>query len=489
MGPHAVETLVGGSWIGSDEWVEVGNPADARVPVAAVPALSSAQVSAAYDSAEAGFEAWRRASAFERAEVLVRAAGLLRERLDEVAADIVAENGKTIAEARIEVIKSAEFLEYYAALARQPYGTLLNDARPGTTASVRREPVGIVLAITPWNDPLLTPARKLAPALMCGNSGVLKPASETPLSGLHLARALHDAGLPAGALNVITGRSQDVAAALVADERIAAVSFTGGNEVGDRLRVEFAARNLRYQAEMGGKNASVILADADLDLAAAGVVAAAFGGCGQRCTATSRVIVDRSVADAYVARFTERVESLRVGPGIDAETNMGPLVSAIHLSTVMGFISRASQQGAQVVTGGIRPDDESRRHGHFLLPTLLADVTPEMEIWRAEVFGPVVVMREVDGLDEAIAATNDSDFGLSAAVFTAGLASAQRFIDEVECGQVAVNTSTAGWDVHFPFGGFRQSGSPFKEQGDEAVRFYTRVKTVAVHIPSSIERP
>jgi acyl-CoA reductase-like NAD-dependent aldehyde dehydrogenase len=469
----AVEVLSGGRWIGAEEWCDVANPADTRVTVARVPALSPAQVTATYDAAQRGFAEWRRTSPFRRADILRAAAKAIRDRTPEIARDVVAENGKTIAEATGETGKAADFLEYYAGLARDAYGSLLHDARPGTRASVQREPIGVVLAITPWNDPLLTPARKLAPALMCGNSVVLKPATETPLSGLHLVRALHDAGIPAGVVNVVTGRTAQIADALVTDERIAAITFTGSNEVGERLRVRTAQRNIRFQAEMGGKNATVVLGDADLDAAVAGIVAAAFGQAGQRCTATSRVLVHH---DIYDDLLTKLIDAIRLG------VTMGPLISQGHRASVLDVISHAVEQGATLVTGGTVPEDA---YGCVISPAVLTHVTADMDIWRQEVFGPVIAMSTVDGLDDAIAAVNDSDFGLAAAVYTDSLTAATRFADEVDCGQVAVNTTTSGWDVHHPFGGFRQSGSPFKEQGEEAVRFYTRVKTVAVHLSTT----
>jgi acyl-CoA reductase-like NAD-dependent aldehyde dehydrogenase len=481
MPVRTVETLSGGAWIGAGEWIEVRDPADSRTVVARVPALTSDDVRTAYEAAESGFRAWRRTSAFRRAEVLRGAAELLRDRLAEIAADVVSENGKTIKEARVEVAKAADFLEYYAGLAREAYGSLLHDVRPGHRTHVQREPVGVVLAVTPWNDPLLTPARKLAPALMSGNAVVLKPATETPLSALHFARALHDAGIPAGVLSVVTGPVSRLADALLDDPRIAAVTFTGSNEVGEQLRLRLARRNVRFQAELGGKNATVVLADADLAAAVTGIVAAAFGQAGQRCTATSRVLVDRAVHDDVVKLLVERLDLLRLGDGHDADTTMGPLINTGHRESVLGSVQAAQRQGARLVTGGRAPADEALAHGCFVTPTVLAGVTPEMDIWRHEVFGPVVVVRPVDGLDDAIAAVNDSGFGLAAAVFTTGLAATHRFVDEVECGQVAVNTTTSGWDVHHPFGGFRDSGSPFKEQGDEALHFYTRVKAVAVN--------
>jgi aldehyde dehydrogenase (NAD+) len=478
---RTLRTLSGGEWVASGEWIDVHDPADPRSPVARVPALGAADVTLAYDHAERGFAVWRRTSPFERARILTAAAGLLRERIEEVARDIATEMGKTLAEATGEAGKAADFLEYYAGVARQGYGTLLHDARPDTETSLRREPLGVVLVVTPWNDPLITPARKLAPCLAAGNAAVLKPATDTPQAALHLARALHDAGLPAGVLNVVTGRGADISGPLLADPRIAAVTFTGSNEVGEGLRARLAGRNVRFQGELGGKNATAVLADADLTAAARAVAAAGFGQAGQRCTATSRVVVQRPVREEFTELLLAEVAALRPGPGTDPETTMGPLVSPRQRDSVLAAVGRAVEQGATVLAGGGPPDGASFRHGCWVAPTVLDDVEPCMDIWREEVFGPVVALRAVDTFDEAVEAVNDSAFGLAAAVFTRDLGAAHRFADEVECGQIAVNTTTSGWDVHHPFGGFRDSGSAFKEQGEEALRFYTRVKTVAVH--------
>lgn len=481
---RSVETLVGGEWVaaGSGEWIDVQNPADLRTPAFRVPALAPDEVTRAYDHAERGFAGWRSTNPLARAAVLTGAAALLRERAGAIAEDIATENGKTRAEAHGETLKAADFLEYYALLVgRGGYGTLLNDARPDTRTSAQQEPIGVVLAITPWNDPLITPARKLAPALAAGNAVVLKPAGETPVSGLHLARALHDAGLPAGVLGVVTGRTARISSALLGDARVAAVTFTGSNEVGDRLRTEFAARNIRFQGELGGKNASVVLADADLPKAAKTVAAASFGQAGQRCTATSRVVVERSVAEEFTRLLLAEVARIEPGAPLAAGTGMGPLSSPRHRDGVLGHIEGAVKQGATVLAGGDVPADGDLAHGCYVRPTVLGDVTADFAVWREEVFGPVVALCAVDSFEEAVAAVNDSGFGLAAAVFTQDLTAAHRFADEAECGQIAVNLTTPGWDVHHPFGGFHASGSPFKEQGAEALHFYTRVKTVAIH--------
>jgi acyl-CoA reductase-like NAD-dependent aldehyde dehydrogenase len=461
--------------------LEVRDPADVREVVGEVPTLSATEVAGAYASARGAFEGWRRASALDRAAVLSRAACLVRDHAEEGAVTLVRENGKTVAEARVEVAKAADFLDYYASFARQPLGEILADARPGTQTTTRTEPVGVVLAITPWNDPLLTPARKLGPALIAGNAVLLKPASQTPLIARWLAGLLAAAGLPEGVLTVVTGRERDVSRALLSDPGLDALTFTGSNAVADHLRRTLADRNVRLQAETGGKNPSVVLADADLTLAADTIAATAFGQAGQRCTATSRVIVSPVIAARLLELLRARAAACVLGPGLEPATTVGPLSAPGHRDDVIGHIERARSQGATVLAGGGRPADESLAHGCYVTPTIIA-VRPEHALWRDEVFGPVISVVEADGFDEAIALANDTVYGLSAAVFTRDIERAYQFIDRAEAGQVSVNLPTSGWDVHHPFGGFRDSGSPFKEQGAPGLRFYTRIKTAAVRV-------
>jgi len=459
--------------------LEVRDPSDVRSLVAEVPAMSAAEVAAAYERARAGFGTWRRANPLDRAAVMSACAGLIRSRADEGAVTLVRENGKTLAEARVEVAKSADFLDYYASFARQPWGEILADARGGTQTTVRSEPVGVVLAITPWNDPLLTPARKLGPALIAGNAVLLKPSRQTPLIAQWLAGLLSEAGLPEGVLTVVTGRERDISEALLGHPELDALTFTGSTEIGNLLRRALSTRNVRLQTETGGKNASVVLADADLDLAADTVAAAAFGQAGQRCTATSRLIVDSGVAPALLERLRRRVAGYVLGPGLDPATTLGPLATPEHRDGVLAHIDRARAEGADVVTGGGRPAGDALQFGCYVEPTIVS-AGPGQSLWRDEVFGPVVAMCPAEGFDEAVGLANDSRYGLSAAVFTNSLRLAQEFLDRAEAGQVSVNLPTSGWDVHHPFGGFRDSGSPFKEQGAPGLRFYTRLKTAAV---------
>jgi aldehyde dehydrogenase (NAD+) len=457
----------------------VRDPADVRCVVGEVPAMTPGEVAAAYRRARAGFETWHRAGPLDRAAVLAGCATLLRADAKNGAVTLVRENGKTLAEARIEVGKTADFLDYYASFARQPWGEILADGRGGTQTTVRTEPVGVVLAITPWNDPLLTPARKLGPALIAGNAVLLKPAGQTPLIADWLAGLLRDAGLPDGVLEVVTGRAQEISGPLLADPELDAVTFTGSNDVGRHLRRALVDRDIRLQTELGGKNAAVVLADADLELAATTVAAAAFGQGGQRCTATSRLIAEDSIAPALLELVRQRAEACVLGPGLDPATTLGPLSTLGHRDGVLAHLERARSEGADVITGGGKPAGEALRYGCYAEPTLVS-VHPGQSLWRDEVFGPVLSVTTAGGFDEAVRLTNDSGYGLSAAVFTADLRRAGEFIDRAETGQVAVNLPTSGWDVHHPFGGFRESGSAFKEQGSPGLRFYTRIKTAAV---------
>ncbi|HUB76608.1 MAG TPA: aldehyde dehydrogenase family protein [Solirubrobacteraceae bacterium] len=474
------QNLIGGVLRSAGEWIEDRNPARPGEVVARVPASGEREVADAIDAAADAFTGWRDTPPAARAAVLEAAGGWLREHGEEIAVLVSAEMGKTLAEARAEVARSADFFHYYGSLHRAERGELLADARPGVEVEVRREPLGVVLAITPWNDPLLTPARKLAPALAAGNTTVIKPASETPVSVLALALAFEQTGAPGGILNTLTGPAARLVGPLLADARLAAVSFTGSTEVGLDLQRALAGRNVRLQTEMGGKNAAIVLADADLDLAAQTICAAAFGQSGQRCTATSRLIVERPVAAALLERLVRLAGEISVGPGDAPGSTMGPLVSERQMVSVLADIECALADGARLVFGGERVADGALADGWFVAPTILTGVTREMRIWREEVFGPVLAVSAVDSLDEAIAAANDSDYGLAAALFSSSLAAARRFATAVEAGQVAVNLPTSGWDVHHPFGGWKLSGSAFKEQGTEALHFYTRVKTVAV---------
>jgi acyl-CoA reductase-like NAD-dependent aldehyde dehydrogenase len=473
---------IGAEWAvgASGDWVDDTSPSDVREVVARYKLMSRVQVDQAMQAAIQALGPWKVMSAVARAAILSKAAVLLRQRREEHARMVSLENGKTLAEATIEVEKSADFLDFYAATARMPSGGMIADGRPGTRGMAIIEPIGVIAMITPWNDPMITPARKLGPALISGCTVVLKPARETPLAADFLVRALVDAGLPAGVLNTVITDHATFDEAVIAHPRLAGVTFTGSTSVGLGLSRKLAGRTVRLQTEMGGKNASVILADADLDLAVVTLMGAVFGQAGQRCTATSRVIVEDAVHDAFVSKLCAAMATLKLGPSLAPSTKLGPVVSRRHQGEVLAHIEKARIQGGNIVAGGSAPAGEAYRHGCFVEPTVVTDVSPDMPLWREEVFGPVLAIRRVASFDEAVAAVNDSKYGLSAALFTNNLRYAQRFLDVVDTGQVAINLPTSGWDVHQPFGGFKESGSAFKEQGVEGLRFYTRTKMAAI---------
>jgi alpha-ketoglutaric semialdehyde dehydrogenase len=473
----SVLNLVDGEWQTGTETLEVRNPADTRELVATVPSMDADAVRAAFEAAERGAAVWAAISQVERGRVLLLAAKLMRERQAELSRTLTREMGKTLAEASTEVAKAADFLDYYGGLGRSERGVLLAHENPDVTSWAVHEPVGVVLAITPWNDPLLTPARKVAPALLAGNSVVLKPASYTPVIAIELARVLHDAGLPPGVLNTVTGAGSRMGAALLDHPALRAVSFTGSNEVGESLKVSLAGRDVRLLAELGGKNAAVVLADADLDLAVATIAAAAFAQAGQRCTATSRVLVQREVLDRVRDGLVAAAHAHVIGPGLAPGATMGPLVSPSQRESVEAFVERAVTAGATRATAVPATPQE---HGCFVGPTVLTDVHTGMEIWTEEVFGPVVALVAFDTLDDAIDLLNASRYGLAAAIYTTDLGAALTFSERADVGQVAVNLPTSGWDVHMPFGGFKGSGSGHKEQGLEGLDFYRKTKTVAM---------
>lgn len=476
--------LVAGAWIahGESGYLDDINPSDTSDVIASIPQFSAEQAASAVTAAAGAFAAWRSTSPVTRGQILIAAANRLRERVDEITDLLRREAGKPRADARGEVLKSAQFLEYYGGLGRAAFGEVLPDERPGVFSHTRNEPLGVIVAITPWNDPLLTPARKLGPALITGNTVVLKPASVTPIVSQELARAFADAGLPAGVLNIVTGSSDVVGPVLTDNPQVSAISFTGSTAVGHALRARLAHRSIRLQTEMGGKNAIVVLPDADMDLVASTVVAAAFGGVGQRCTATSRLIAVDGTADDVRASLLDVMEKrLVVGPTDAPNTTVGPVISQPQMSTVLDFIAAARDEGGRIIVGGRRRTDTPLEAGYFIDPTVI-EVEPSMGLWRNEVFGPVLAVASAPDVDDAVRLVNGSNYGLSAGIFTRDLGAAFAFADRVDTGQIAVNLPTSGWDAHLPFGGFKDSGSLFKEQGTVALGFYTKLKTVAMKI-------
>jgi acyl-CoA reductase-like NAD-dependent aldehyde dehydrogenase len=406
--------------------------------------------------------------------VLNAAAALIDERSEAIAQDMTREMGKPLRESRLEAARAAQILRYAAGEAFRPVGELFQQAVTGGPVYTAHRPVGVVGLITPWNFPAAIPAWKLAPALIYGNTIVLKLAQDSPLTGLHIARALDDAGLPAGVLNVVIGRGSAVGTPLVEHPAVRAISFTGSVPVGEGIREQAGRLGKRAQLELGGHNPLLVMADADLGRATEAAYAGAFWSAGQKCTATRRIYVQDAVYDAFRERFLARVGAGHVGDPADPETEVGPLVNERAMEDVLGAIERGRTEGGQVLAGGGRGDEDA----YLVSPTVFEDVADDAMLSCEEVFGPVTSLYRFADLDEAIARANAVEFGLSAALFTSSLPATQRFVDELEAGILHVNSQTAGADVHVPFGGVKGSGFGPHEQGRAAREFYTEVVTV-----------
>ncbi len=472
--------LIGGRWVLGSTSFPVHNPSDVRDVVGDAPCATQQDVHDALEAARTALPAWRDASVLARGAVLEAAARLIEKSEQQLSFLISREIGKLRGEALAEVRKTRDFFAYYAGLARAPWGQLLADGRSWTTVAVRREALGVVALVTPWNDPVLTAARKLCPALLCGNTAILKPAPQAALCALSLARILEEAGIPAGVLNVLTGQGDDVGKWTVSAEGLDGISFTGSTEVGLEISALGGRTNLPVQTEMGGKNTAVVLADADLDLAVRCVSDGAYTQAGQRCTATSRVLVTEDRYDEFVSKLQNRVVSLRTGLAEAPDSEMGPLIEGNHRDVIASAVKNAVLAGASLVCEGAAIDDSVYAHGNFMVPALIADVPLGDEVWTSELFGPVLAVRRTKDLEEAIEAVNGGPYGLSSALFSRDIDAVERFSSAANVGCVAVNLPTAGWDVHVPFGGFKLSGGGSKEQGLAALDFYSRLKTVAV---------
>jgi alpha-ketoglutaric semialdehyde dehydrogenase len=467
---------VGGEWAParSGRTYQKHNPANPAEVVGEFPSSGEEDVAASVEAAAKAFHGWSDTPAAGRAAVLMRAADAIEARVEDMAADMTREMGKPLREARMESARTAAIFRYFAGEAWRPKGELYEQAATGSALYTLRRPLGVVGLITPWNFPAAIPAWKMAPALVYGNCVVLKPAQEAPLTSLHLAAALDEAGLAAGVLNVVIGRGSEVGRPLVAHPKVRAISFTGSVTVGRQVRDEATALGKRVQLELGGQNPLIVTADADLGRAVEAAYAGAFWSAGQKCTATRRIYVEAPVYDEFRQRLLDRIASGKVGDPTDPETEVGPLVNEQQLNDVLDAIDRGKREGGHVLAGGERIDEES----YLVAPTLFEEVADDAMLSREEVFGPVTSLYRFDTLDEAIERANAVEFGLSASIFTNSLEATQTFVKRLEAGLLHVNSQTAGADVHVPFGGIKGSGFGPHEQGRAALEFYTEVVTV-----------
>ncbi|MCX6363707.1 MAG: aldehyde dehydrogenase family protein [Actinobacteria bacterium] len=475
----AFKNLIGGEWVDASDLAtfETLDPAHAGEVLGTFPSATAADAAQAVAAAAEAFPAWAATPAPARGAILFRAAELLDERFDDIATSLTREEGKTLAEARGEVTRARDILRYFGGEGWRVGGDVLPPNTPNSMLFSRREPLGVVAAITPWNFPIAIPAWKIAPALVYGNAVVFKPASATPLTALRLVECLVDAGLPAGVLNLVTGSGGTVGGALAGDPVVRGLTFTGSHAIGAGIYARAAEHFTRVQLEMGGKNPTIVLDDADLDLAVRLAVMGGFGLTGQSCTATSRVIVEDGIADRFAAALAEAAAALRVGDGLAEGVQMGPAVSADQLATDLEYVRIAKDEGAELLTGG-GPAGEG---GHFVQPTIFDGVDVHSRLAQEEVFGPVVGIIRARDLDDALFKANAVGYGLAAGVVTNDLRRALTFVDRIEAGVVKVNEPTTGLALQAPFGGFKQSSAnTFKEQGPAALEFFTRTKTVYV---------
>jgi aldehyde dehydrogenase (NAD+) len=468
--PH----LIDGVWRDGAASAPDINPSDLSDVIGDVARADAAQAEEAVAAAVRAQPGWASRPAGERFDVLDRAGTEVLARAQELGELLSREEGKTLAEGVGEVARAGQILKFHAGQALRNPGEHVPSVRPGVEVLVTREPVGVVSIITPWNFPIAIPAWKIAPALAYGNAVVFKPADLVPASAWHLVDILHRSGLPAGVLNLVMGRGSEIGDVLTGDERINAISFTGSTGTGHRVMTAAQAHGARVQLEMGGKNPLVVLDDADLDAAVAGALEGSFGSTGQRCTASSRLIVADAVHDRFVDRLRAAMADHAVGHALEPGTRMGPVVDGSQLNQDMRYIEIATREGA-TLTGGDLVDRPTK--GHYLTAALLTGTAPGDTINREEVFGPAASVIRVAGLDEAIAVANDTEFGLTSGIYTSSLRAATRFRRESTAGMVMVNLPTAGVDFHVPFGGRGASSYGPREQGRDARDFYTVSKT------------
>ena len=487
------KNFIGGAWVDSvtADVFENRNPADTNDLIGTFPKSSREDVDRAVEAASVAYDSWRLTPAPRRAEILFKAGQILAERKEKHAADMTREMGKVLKETRGDVQEAIDTAFYAAGEGRRLFGQTVPAELPNKFAMSIRVPIGVCGMITPWNFPMAIPSWKILPALVCGNTAVIKPATDTPLSVVNFVTALADAGLPPGVVNMVTGTGSAVGAPLLAHPAVRLISFTGSTEVGREIAIGAAQSYKKCSLEMGGKNAMILLEDADLDLAVEAAIWGAFGTTGQRCTATSRVIVDRKVAGAFCERMAARANALKVGNGLDESVEMGPCVNESQRHTVELYVEIGKKEGARLLTGGNRitgKPGSAQERGYFFEPTIFADVKPAMRIAKEEIFGPVLSIIPVDGLDEAIKVANSVEYGLSGAIFTRDINKAFRAMRDIEVGIFYVNSSTIGAEVQLPFGGVKKTGNGHREAGTTVLDIFSEWKSVYVDFSGRLQK-
>jgi acyl-CoA reductase-like NAD-dependent aldehyde dehydrogenase len=489
MSSTVYKNLIGGEWLPakSGKTFKNLNPADHSDVVGEFPASGAEDVDLAVTAAKKAFATWRLVPAPKRAEILLRAGMLLQERKEQFARDMTREMGKVLAETRGDVQEAIDEAFYVAGEGRRLFGVTTPSELQSKFAMSVRMPVGVCGLIAPWNFPMAIPSWKLFPALVSGNTCVIKPAEDTPLSTYNLVKTLIDAGLPPGVVNIVSGFGPDAGAPLVEHPGVRAISFTGSSEIGSLVGQRAAANFKPVSLEMGGKNAMIVLDDANLDLALDGGLWGAFGTTGQRCTATSRILLHEGIAANFTEKFVARTKALKVGNGLDESIEVGPQVNSSQIETSKKYVEIALAEGARLLAGGHPLTQGDYAKGTFFEPTVLGGVTPSMRIAREEVFGPVVSLIEFDTFEQAIEMANSIEYGLSTALYTRNVNQAFAAMRDLEAGITYINAPTIGAEVHLPFGGVKQTGNGHRE-GLGAIEFFTTWKAVYVDYSDKLQR-
>jgi aldehyde dehydrogenase (NAD+) len=484
------KNFIDGEWVepSTGEYFENVNPADTRDIVGIFPKSGKEDVDRAVEAANRAFEKWRLVPAPRRAEILYRTSQMLTERKEDYARDMTREMGKIIKETRGDVQEAIDTGYYMAGEGRRMFGPTVPSELPNKFAMAVRQPIGVCGMITPWNFPMAIPSWKLFPALVAGNTCIIKPAQDTPLSVYNLVMTLHDAGVPKGVVNLVAGFGSKIGGPLMEHPEVRAISLTGSTDVG-RIVGETCARNFkRCSLELGGKNPMIVLDDANLELAVEGALWGSFGTTGQRCTATSRIIVQKGIYSDFADELVERAKKLKVGNGLDETTDMGPAVNKAQLETDLKYIEIGQSEGAKLLCGGHRLESGEYRYGWFLEPTVFGDVSPKMRIAQEEIFGPVVSLIPCNDLEEAIQIANGVQYGLSSAVYTRDVNKAFQGIRDLYVGITYINAPTIGAEVHLPFGGTKATGNGHREGGIGAIDFYTEWKSVYVDYSDRLQK-
>ena len=488
--PRLFKNFINGEWVESrsGKAYENRNPANQDELVGMFVSSTAEDVNAAVEAAKEAYKTWRLVPAPKRAEILYRAAELLLQRKEELSKDMTREMGKVLAETRGDVQEAIDMTYYMAGEGRRLFGQTTPSELPNKFAMSIRQSIGVCGMITPWNFPMAIPSWKMMPALVSGNTVVLKPAEDTPLSSYHLIQVLTEAGIPRGVVNLVSGDGPMAGAPLSRHKDVPVVSFTGSSAVG-RIIAEACAPDFKHcSLEMGGKNIIIVMDDANLDLAVDGAIWGGFGTSGQRCTAASRVAVHKGVYREFISRFVERAKSLRVGDGLDSKIDMGPCINEQQLKTVMSYVEVGKNEGAKLLAGGNRLEGSAHAKGWFHEPTVFGDCAPQMRIAQEEIFGPVVSVIPVDDFDQAIEVANGVAYGLSASIYTRNVNRAFQAIRDLYTGIVYVNAPTIGAETHLPFGGTKQTGNGHREAAVAAIDFFTEWKTLYIDYSDKLQR-